>query len=282
MNAQRSEDDFAACEETVRRHDPDRFLSALFAPSACRPSLFALYAFNHEIARVAESTREPMMAAIRMQWWREAAARARAGDPPAHPVAIGLAELFARSDVPPAMIDALIDARALDAGAETFADMAALEAYADASSGSVMRIAARLLGAGEALDDLARAAGIGYALTGLLRALPFHAARRKLFLPLDLVARAGLGPGDIFAGKGGPRLKAVMGEVAARARAHLDAARAFAKPGTALAAVMPAATAPLYLKLLTAPAFDPFVTRAELPLYRRQLAMLHARLRGQV
>ena len=33
----------------VRRHDPDRFLTALFAPEAKREGLFVLYAFNHEL-----------------------------------------------------------------------------------------------------------------------------------------------------------------------------------------------------------------------------------------
>ncbi len=35
----------------VRRYDPDRFLTALFAPPEKREALLALYAFNHELAR---------------------------------------------------------------------------------------------------------------------------------------------------------------------------------------------------------------------------------------
>ena len=42
--------------EFVRRHDPDRFLCALFAPPARRDALFALVAFNHELARAREET----------------------------------------------------------------------------------------------------------------------------------------------------------------------------------------------------------------------------------
>ena len=38
----------------VRRHDRDRYQTALFAPAARREALFALYAFNYEIARVRE------------------------------------------------------------------------------------------------------------------------------------------------------------------------------------------------------------------------------------
>ncbi len=278
----RIDEAFAACEETVRRHDPDRYFSALFAPAARRPLLFALYAFNHEIARVGESVREPMMAAIRLQWWREAAESARSGAPRAHAVVEALVPLFAEADVPPTMVEALVDSREADAGEESFADLAALEAYADASSGGVMRMAARVLGAGDRLDDLARAAGVAFALTGLLRAVPFHAARGKLYLPKDLLAGESLTPQEVFAGRGGARLRRVMDVVAARARLHLAAARSHGRPGAGLAAVLPAATVPAYLKLITRPGFDPFTMPAELPLYRRQLSLLGASLRGRI
>jgi phytoene synthase len=272
----------AACEAAVREHDPDRFLSALFAPADKRPLLFTLYAFNHEIARIGESVREPMMGEIRLQWWREAVESARAGRPRDHEVVLALAHLFEKADVPGDLFEALIDARACDLPDEEFADIAALETYADATSGAVMRIAAQVLGSGEQHDSLTRAAGTAYGLTGLLRSLPFHAMRRKLYLPLDIVAREGLSSEFLFAGREREKVKAVMAAVAERARHHFDAARAFAKPGGAFASVLPAATVPAYLKQMAGPGFDPFVTRAELPLYRRQLSMLRANLRGHI
>ncbi len=39
----------------VRRHDRDRYQTVLFAPAGRREALFALYAFNYEIARVRET-----------------------------------------------------------------------------------------------------------------------------------------------------------------------------------------------------------------------------------
>ena len=56
----------------VRRHDPDRFLTALFAPPDKRDALLTLYAFNHELARA-----------------REVASAAAAGADPAAMVARG-------------------------------------------------------------------------------------------------------------------------------------------------------------------------------------------------
>ena len=45
----------------VRKADPDRYFSTLFAPASKRSFLFALYAFNAEMARIGASVREPMM-----------------------------------------------------------------------------------------------------------------------------------------------------------------------------------------------------------------------------
>ncbi len=45
----------------TRRHDRDRFQTALFAPAARREALFALYAFNYEIARVREAVTQPTL-----------------------------------------------------------------------------------------------------------------------------------------------------------------------------------------------------------------------------
>ena len=50
------------CGETVRKHDPDRFLLSMFAPPESREALWALYAFNHEIAKTREVVTETQVA----------------------------------------------------------------------------------------------------------------------------------------------------------------------------------------------------------------------------
>ena len=55
----------------VRRNDPDRFLASLFAPTEQRQAVWVLCAVNHELARAREVVSEPMLALIRLQWWRE-------------------------------------------------------------------------------------------------------------------------------------------------------------------------------------------------------------------
>ncbi|HEX3809459.1 MAG TPA: phytoene/squalene synthase family protein [Rhizomicrobium sp.] len=272
----------AACEALVRAHDPDRYYSALFAPAAKRPYLFALYAFNYEIARVAERVNEPMLGEMRLEWWREMVESARNSEPIAHDVARGLAVLFAAVELPQTEIDAMLDARAVHTGAEPIADIDALERYADATSGALMRLALRIMGAGDAHNDLAREAGIAYALAGLLRALPVHAAQQRLYLPDTLLGEFKLTREEIFAGRGAEKLVGAMRWLAERAQSRLISARRRPRPKKCVAAVLPATLVPLYLKPIFKRGFDPFRWRIEVPVARRQWALLHSALRGKI
>ena len=86
-----SSGNLAACLDDVRRRDHDRFLTALLAPANRRAALFALYAFNAEIARVREAVSEPMLGQIRLQWWRETIEALARGEVRGHEAAAALA-----------------------------------------------------------------------------------------------------------------------------------------------------------------------------------------------
>src|SRR4029453_2834450 len=98
--------------DLVRSADRDRFLGALFAPEPARSDLLALLAFNHELARTRSVTREPMLARIRLEWWREAVGEAAGtGKPRAQPVVESLSETVRRRRLRAQDLVALIDAR---------------------------------------------------------------------------------------------------------------------------------------------------------------------------
>jgi phytoene/squalene synthetase len=254
---------------SVRAADPDRYFSSLFAPSHTRPYLFALYAFNHEVARVAETVREPMLGAIRLEWWRETVESAHAGAPRNHDVAKGLAALFQSFPLPLADFEGLIAARAFDSSADHFADLASLENYVDATGGGVMRLAAQILGGD---PGLAREAALAYGLTGLLRSLGFHNARHKLYMPLDLLGAVGLTADLFFDLKHDARVDAVAHQVALRARDHFLNARKAPRPRAALPALLPAALVPVYLRRLG----------RDVPIHRRQMALLGASMKKRL
>jgi len=98
--------------DLVRSADRDRFLAALFAPEPARRALLALLAFDHELARTRLVTQEPMLARIRLEWWREAVTEAAgAATPRAQPIVESLSEIARRHGIGVERLVALIDAR---------------------------------------------------------------------------------------------------------------------------------------------------------------------------
>ncbi|MFI4998793.1 MAG: squalene/phytoene synthase family protein [Reyranellales bacterium] len=98
--------------DLVRAVDRERFLAALFASEPARRGLLALLAFDHELARTRSVTREPLLARIRLQWWREAAAEAAGTKTPrAQPIVESLSEIARRHGLTAEVLVALIDAR---------------------------------------------------------------------------------------------------------------------------------------------------------------------------
>jgi NADH dehydrogenase [ubiquinone] 1 alpha subcomplex assembly factor 6 len=251
-------DALSYCAAAVRRHDPDRYLCAVFAPPDRREDLLALYAFNLEIARTREAVSEAMLGRIRLQWWREAVEGIFAGAPRRHAVVAALAAAVARRGLDRAGLDALIDAREADLDGTQPPDLAAMESYAEATAGALAGIAADILGAGDAARGAARHAGTAWALVGLLRAVRFHARGRRLYLPADLMAAHGVDAGAVFALRSSAGLAAVARAVAAAARRRIDAARALAPrvPRSALPVLLQARLAEVCLARLRRRGFD--------------------------
>ena len=170
---------FDACARLVERGDPMRFRAAMAVPVAVRRVLFPLFAFNLEVARAPWVTNEPMIAEMRLQWWRDVLAEIAAGGPVrTHEVTDALAQVVDAQGARD--LDALIDVRRWDIYSDAFADRAHLDRYIDATSGALMGTAARLLGQADAevVADFAYGAGIA----NFLRAIPAleNAGRKPL------------------------------------------------------------------------------------------------------
>lgn len=188
-----------ACAALVERGDPDRFAAVMAAPVAARGRLFVLYAFNLEVARAPWVTKEPMIAEMRLQWWRDVVAEAGEGRPArAHEVAGPLAGLIREAGLPVAVLDRLVEARRWDVYRDAFEDAAALDAYLDDTGAGLMWLAGLALGAGSADEAALRGLGWAAGLAGFLRAVPELEARGRVPLvdgrpeAVAALARAGL------------------------------------------------------------------------------------------
>ena len=269
----------------ARAADYDRYLSALFAPSACREALFALIAFNHEIARIPEAVSEPMLGRIRLQWWREVLEAVYAGEPARrHEVAVPLAEAIHSCALDRALLDHLLDARDSDLEADGPPDLAALERYADATGGALTALMVQASGTDSAPALKAgRQVGTAWALIGTLRAAPRAAARGRIMLPADLLAKAGIAADDLRAGPAFDRFAGVGEPIGRRAAELLDAARASrrAVPRHGRGVLLIARLADLHLARLRRAAWDPRDPRLDVGLLRKQTAMLAGAATGR-
>jgi phytoene/squalene synthetase len=168
-----------ACAEMLRRGDPDRFLATMATPPDVRGVLFPLYAFNLEVARAPWVTEEPMIAEMRLQFWRDVVEGIAAGQPPrAHEVAHPLADVVGPADAP--LLDALIAARRWDIYSDAFEDQAHFDRYIDATSGHLTWVAARALGADDTAEPVVRAHARAAGLAAFLRAIPALEAKGRV------------------------------------------------------------------------------------------------------
>ncbi len=268
----------------ARRLDRDRYLCALFAASERRHGLFALLAFNGEVARIREAVSEPLLGQMRLEWWRQVVDGIYAGTAHPHGLVRPLAEAVQRFGLSRAHFDRLLDGRARDLGDAPPEDMAALVDYAEATSSTLVALVLEVLAVGgEAAAAAGRHVGIAWALTGLLRAASFHARAKRQYLPAELMAAAGARPRDLFELRPTPALAQVARGMAATAREHLAAARALRAevPRAALPALLPATLADGYLRRLERNGYDVLGRSSEIAQPLRQARLAWAAWRGR-
>lgn len=258
------------CAEQVRRSDRDRFLTSLFADAAVREDLFALYAFNIEIARTRDVVSEPTLGAIRLQWWREAIEKIGEGATPhgQHEVLEVLAGTFSRHQLKADDFVAIIDARARDFEPAGFADQAALEAYAAETAAPLFRLALRVCGQTDGnADEAAHHAAIAWAQLGLIRAMPYDLHHRRVTVPQTALEAAGVTATQLIDRPKTTSLQLILKPQLASIREHSKNARSLmqrVKRG-ARVALLPLTLADGYLATLKRNGSSPFDPRLARP-----------------
>jgi phytoene synthase len=273
------DDAFAYCEALVRAADPDRALATVFAPTAQRPALYSLYAFNAEVARVREAVKEPLAGEVRLQWWREVIAGGRDEEAHGHPIASALSATIKQYELPLQLFDRIIAGRYRDLADSPMNTLDELEDYCRETSATVMELAACVL-TPSAEATFSASAGVAYAMTGLLRAFPLHGPRRGTYVPREVYEHHRTSPAAAVVGYAGDELRAVLETMREQAAAHYRQAlpAIAAAPPAVAAAWLPAALVPLYLRALERG--DPFHT-IEVSAFRRTWALWRAVRKGR-
>ncbi len=260
-----SNDSAAFCADLVRTHDFVRYASTLFVSPDQRRSLLALYAFNVEITRVRDQVSQPLPGEVRLQWWSDMLAGAGHGGVEGNPVAAELLLAIRRCRLPVERLSRLIDEHKFDLYSDPMPTMAALEGYLDDTSSALFSLGAAAAGErSDQLEHLARHAGQAYGVMQVIAALPSDAARRQLFVPLQLLERHGSGIEQVFAGKETPQLRKALGQMIDEAQKHLRTAMILLAdvPPEARPVFLPLASARDELTGMARADRDPFAPRA--------------------
>ena len=196
----------AFCADLVRTHDFVRYASTLFLPQVRRRALLSVYAFNVEISRVREQVSQPLPGEMRLQWWTDMLEGAGHGGVEGNPVAAELLQTIGEFRLPVEPLSRLIEEHQFDLYNDPMPSMAALEGYVTDTSSALFLLGARIAAQpSEATDHLARHAGLAQGMAQVIAALPLDAARRQLFLPLQLLQQHGSGMEAVFSGKQTPQ-----------------------------------------------------------------------------
>jgi phytoene synthase len=259
---------------------PDQTLATSFLAPEARAGMIALILFTHEVARARQAVSEPMLAAIRLQGWREALDEIFSGKPVrAQPTAQALAQTIHAFDLPRSWLDGMVDAFGVEQDEVAFETWADLAIHGDQAYGSFNRLAFLIAGApaiSVTLDQVARQAGILWRLCDLMAQWPRWANRRQLWLPVE--AQADLDLEAIFAGKASPALGVALKQVHGHAMAAHEAANQACRNadfGQAFPAVAYAALGLPFAKAFNA-LRDPFREVASLTLLERQMRLVWA------
>lgn len=244
------------CAALVKEQDPDRFLITLMMPAPVREDLFALFAFNHEIAKTREVVSETKLGLIRLQWWRDQVDNIyRGGEVPEHEVLQPLARAIQEHNLTQEDFERLIYAREFDLEDVLPATLEGLLNYADFTSTPLMNLALQITGE-DPEQHAVQPVAVNYALMGIIRAVPFFAAQRRCLLPESLMRQYGVR--KLYDLKPEGDIPGLIREISGQFVNNLRPAPRFLKLSDALAR--------MYCKQAWAYGFDPFHPRLRFPL----------------
>lgn len=194
--------------------DPDRQFAAIHLPAAVRDDVETLWQFDALLGNAVLGQSQPLLAAIRLQWWREALDGA---EPPRDPVLIALLSLLAERPELRPLVHAMIDGW----GAMTAGEVAPEVALGAMASGRAAMFDASAFIISGKHGEAVHAAGRGWALADFARHCP-DATLATLAWQASAEAFAGAAIGRL------PRALRVLARLAAG-----DARAAATQPRTA-------------------------------------------------
>ncbi|TPV95581.1 MAG: squalene synthase HpnD [Myxococcales bacterium FL481] len=226
----------AAVVRRLRRRSASNFqLAFVFLGPAQRQALSHVYGFCRVVDDIVDDREDTPVgeatARAELDRWRAEVAAMFDGRSSALTTALGrrLAGVIVSYQLPREAFDAIIDGVSMDLDHRTYADLGMLEQYCYRVASCVGLLCLGIFGdQSPGARTYAHHLGLALQYTNILRDVGEDAARGRVYLPEDLLARYGLTPADILSGAGGTRFLDAADEFADIAQREYDQAwRAF-------------------------------------------------------
>ena len=200
--------DLAACVRLLAAGSKSFHAAGRLLPTRIKPDVTVLYAFCRVADDLVDDAADTADGVARV---RALLDRAYAGTPQDDAVERAFTRLVARTRLPRALPDALLEGFEWDAARRRYADLAGVRAYSARVAASVGVMMTWLMGARDA-ETLARACDLGVAmqLTNIARDVGTDARMGRVYLPLDALAARGLDADALLAA---PQHSPALGEV---------------------------------------------------------------------
>lgn len=212
------------CENKAARSGSSFYYSFLFLPTEERRAIMALYAFCREVDDVVDECSDAAVAHAKLNWWREELAHLYAGNPQ-HPVTQALQPAVTRYALSHEHFQEIIDGMAMDLTQTRYATFKELSLYCYRVASVVGLMAATIFGYEDRRTlKYAHDLGMAFQLTNILRDVGEDAARGRIYLPADELARFGVSEDDIRAQRMTGGMHALLRFQAERARTYYDKA----------------------------------------------------------
>jgi 15-cis-phytoene synthase len=216
--------DYERCAQITRRSRSSFYYAFILLPPDRRRALYAVYAFCRFIDDIAddESIREP---ALLLKRWREELHRVYA-DMPTRALSRALADSVRRFKIPRELFEEIIAGVEMDLSRKRYQTFAELRPYCYRVASALGLICIEIFGYRNPSAKLyAENLGLALQLTNILRDVREDAARGRIYLPLEDLARFNVGEDEILGGVYSANFVALMDFEAKRAQQLYAAAQ---------------------------------------------------------
>ena len=256
---------YAYCERLARREAGNFYHAFALLPREQRLAMCALYAFMRIADDLSDEPAELSDKRAALAGWRAALHAALTGEFH-HPALPALADVVTRFGLPVAHLEAVLTGVEMDLDVSTYATFDDLYRYCYHVASAVGLCCIHIWGFRGDAYPAAEAAGVALQLTNILRDVAEDAARGRVYLPAEDLARFACPP-ESWQGSC-PAFRALMRFEADRAYRYYDEARALVgclhAPGRAVFLVM-LGTYRSLLDRIVARDFDVFAGRVRVP-----------------